>query len=255
MMSKEKGKNKAVFKEARGEALSGFLYSFSSVLINLACLVFVTYQTHKCVTKLAHEPTVTDVSITKASEHPYPAITVCFKDSYNASSEILKKCNLTYFQFFYHSVYVGNGSEEFCQNPAKLYEEMGRNMFSELINAAFPPYVSFVNDTSLWRHLLTFDNFTIVQSFYDDVCYSYEVEVPEHMRFKLFAIVFQQNASIYVHTPGSFYGPDYGHFYFHAKTMEIDVFHEVFETSHACQQNGRDHCIYQTIFDVNSLEF
>ena len=126
-------------------------------------------------------------------------------------------------------------------------------MFLELIDFTFHgPHVGFINKTdgdSTYKEL-TFDDFTIVQSIYDDLCFTYEAEVAEHMRFRNFYVTFKQDASIYVHTPKSFYGSDYGQFYVHNEAIEMDIFHEVFEASHSCQVHGRDSCIYQTIHEV-----
>ena len=56
-------------------------------LINGLCLGFVIWQIIECITKYIEKPQGTDVRQKKASELPFPAVTVCGdfgKDAYNS---------------------------------------------------------------------------------------------------------------------------------------------------------------------------
>ena len=50
---------------------------FISYLITGSCLIFVTWQTIKCMTKYIQKPQGTTVSMKKSANLSFPAITVC----------------------------------------------------------------------------------------------------------------------------------------------------------------------------------
>ena len=92
--------------------------------MNVFCTSFVIYKGHECFAKFLGHPQTSHVAIEHISKHSYPAITICHKDKQKIYEETLAKCNLTYDQ--YHSFYMwtGNGTEDFCSDPTKLYDKM-----------------------------------------------------------------------------------------------------------------------------------
>ena len=56
---------------------SNAILSFSSVCITSLCLVFVIWKSSKCLSKFFDKPQVTELSVQKAANFPFPAITIC----------------------------------------------------------------------------------------------------------------------------------------------------------------------------------
>ena len=74
------------------------LAKFITYGITLACLIFLIYQTTKCLMKFIGEPKAADLIIAEAKNHIYPAITFCPLVNYQEYvkyKEVLEKCNLT----------------------------------------------------------------------------------------------------------------------------------------------------------------
>ena len=56
---------------------SNAILSFSSFCITSLCLAFVIWKSSKCFSKFFNKPQVTTVSVQKAANFPFPAITIC----------------------------------------------------------------------------------------------------------------------------------------------------------------------------------
>ena len=67
-------------------------------LVNGLCLGFVTWQIIKCTTKYIVKPQGTDVHQKKASELPFPAITICGDFGEDSFNDYYKGFNTTYLR-------------------------------------------------------------------------------------------------------------------------------------------------------------
>ena len=105
-----------------------------SILIQVGCLLFVVSQSYKCLMKFLENPKGTEIRIVEGNKDSFPDITICplYEDEFEIYSEILKKCNLTYDNYFNDGKWIGNGSEKYCSNPEQLFEEMTKHAFDDL---------------------------------------------------------------------------------------------------------------------------
>ena len=71
------------------------ILSFSSFCITSLCLAFVIWKSSKCFNKFFNKPQVTAVSVQKAANFPFPAITIC---SVFGDLGKYQKFNVTYLE-------------------------------------------------------------------------------------------------------------------------------------------------------------
>ena len=99
--------------------------SIISFLLAITCCALVLYQTDKCIKKYNAYPKSTEVSITKASKHDYPDMSICDTD-FSGFEEGLNECNLTKTEYKSQYRWFANESEE-CMDPKKLYLKITGN--------------------------------------------------------------------------------------------------------------------------------
>ena len=99
------------------------IFETVSFIISVLCFVYVAYRTGECWSKYNLSPNSTESGIEPASEHPYPAFSICYDHAEDWYAETLASCGLTFNEFFLENKWVGNG-EPFCQDPQRLYETM-----------------------------------------------------------------------------------------------------------------------------------
>ena len=99
---------------------------------------------------------------------------------------------------------------------------------------------------------------TIDISKWDGRCFTYES--PKNTALKGITVEFWNDAFVYVHSPGSFFGTDFKEFKVaRGLKVEIDVIHEVFEVldfdGQDCKKYpfGRDACIFDKIHKVRHI--
>ena len=230
----------------------GFIYNSVSFLLNLGCLAFVIYQTTKCIQKFIRGPKSTDVSMQEASLYPYPAITMCYKDPGPIYNETLQKCNLSWDDYYNNAKFIGVGTEDFCQYPAKLYSIMTGNS-SSLISR-----FSHLDDIDVLGNAYFIHEFISTENYYGK-CYTHEV--PKNVLLKYLQIEFSQNAKVYFHEPGGFYDLDMDTIEVNLnESISLNVRHNIFEVldfnSKPCAkyENGRDSCVKNAIFKVKLLD-
>ena len=98
---------------------TNWTYKLFSSVLKLACIVFVVYQTQKCIGKFCRNPKTTDVEIEHASKHPYPAVSICHND-FDMYSKNLLDCNLTLDSYYYEYKWTS----KICPNPKFVYQKM-----------------------------------------------------------------------------------------------------------------------------------
>ena len=219
-----------------------------SILIEAGCLIFVIVQTYKCASKFAKHPQGTDIRIVKGYNDTYPSVTICpLLLTDNPFERILQNCNLTYYSYFKNGVWKGaTSSEDYCQNPEDLFNELSENSFAKFTMnfLDFDSYNYEVEDFEYKDHpefgrCITFD-YT-----------HYNVPVAS-LRLYTLETTFQ----IFLNTPGYFLSSEY-----HSLLLEPDfdrvvrVSHEVIEVldyeGKECKKSlERDDCIYDYIFKV-----
>ena len=227
------------------------IFDFSSFVIHILCLSFVVFKAQECIEKFLDKPETTNVSIEQASKHDYPAISICLNDYDSFYGKTLSKCNLTFDDYFYNNIWVGrNGSHEFCKDPLKLYEEMAKNPFDAMISN-----ITALDDDSGEYPLV---NYSTIDSEWNGRCFTFQK--PQNTKITYVKIFLWNDAYVYVHSPGSFFGTEYKEFKItKGQKVEIDVMHEVFEVldfdGHACRKYpfGRDACIFD-IIQKDSIE-
>ena len=237
---------KKLRKQSQPQKLFGAqkILDFVSFVIHILCLSFVLFKAQECIEKFIDKPETTNVSIEQASKHDYPAITICLNDFNSFYGKTLSKCNLTVNDYFHNNVWEGsNGSHEFCKDPWKLYEEMTKNPFDAMIKN-----ITASND-DLDKYQL---NYSSRDDKYNGRCFTFEE--PQNTKITYVQIWFWNDAYVYVHSPGSFFGTDYKEFkVLVGDRVKVDVMHEVFEVldfdGHACEKYpfGRDACIFEMI--------
>ena len=228
--------------------MRGKLFNFVSYVITFLCLLFVIYKAQECFAKFLDKPESTDVLIEHAAKHDYPTISVCLNDIDSFHAETLKKCNLTVDDYKYNNIWVGNNqTHEFCNDPLKLYEEMTGNPSDSLINSIYG------SNDDIDSFNLTYN--TIDISKWDGRCFTYER--PKNTALNEITVEFWNDAFVYVHSPGSFFGTDFKVFKVaRGLKVKIDVIHEVFEVldfdGQDCKKYpfGRDACIFDKIHKV-----
>ena len=226
------------------------LFDFVSSVITIFCLSFVIYKAQECMVKFLDKPESTDVSIEHASKHDYPAISICLNDIDSFYAQTLEKCNLTVDDYKYNNVWLGsNGNHEFCKDPLKLYEEMTKNPFDAVINSIVASNDD-IDDIKLTHYTK--------DSKWNGRCFTYEE--PEDTRINGITVSFWNDAYVYVHSPGSFFGTDFKEFKVaRGQEVKIDVMHEVFEVldfdGQDCKKYpfGRDACIFDKIHKVRHI--
>ena len=232
------------------EATKRSIFDFVSLIITLLCVSFVAYKAQECIAKYVSEPESTDVAIERASKHKYPAISICLNDIDSFYGETLVKCNLTTTDYKDNDRWRGTGNDEFCQDPEKLYEEMTGDPFNSVIS-----YILASND----------DDYDIELSYYtkdskwNGRCFTFEA--PDNTLITQIDAEFWNDAYVYIHSPGSFFGTDYKEYgIIRGNHTKIDVMHEVFEVldfdGQVCAKYpyGRDACIFDTIHQESMAE-
>lgn len=220
------------------------IFDFVSFVITIFCLSFVIYKAQECVVKYLDKPESTDVSIEHASKHDYPAISICLNDMDSFYASTLQKCNLTVDDYMYNNVWVGsNVSHDFCQDPFKLFEEMTGNPFNSIINR--------ISASDEEGSDVEFSYYT-KDSKWNGRCFTFEE--PQNTKVTELQFWFWNDAYVYVHSPGSYFGTDYKEFkVLVGDQVRVDVLHEVFEVldfdGQACEKYpfGRDACIFEII--------
>ena len=94
---------------------TNWTYKLFSSVLKLACIVFVVYQTQKCIGKFCRNPKTTDVEIEHASKHPYPAVSICHNDF-----DMYSKIGPASREF---------PSRDFPGNPGKIISRFPGNFF------------------------------------------------------------------------------------------------------------------------------
>ena len=218
-----------------------------SIIITLFCIGFVIYKGEECFAKFIKNPKSTDVSIEHSHKHPYPAISICNYDFYEDYNETLNKCNLTVTNFYDEYKWIGNGYEDYCSDPAKLYRRMTKGRFSVLSDV----WVSDDTDEMVAKDI----NFQFKDNLWDGRCYTYEA--PHEAEMIMWKGWVHKEAHVYIHTPGSFFWSDYKEFMLPLDMdITIDVMHEVFNVlefdGEACENYmfGRDQCLHKFIHEV-----
>ena len=221
------------------------IFDILSIVITLFCIGFVIYKGEECFSKYLENPKSTDVAIEHAHKHPYPAISICQNDIYSNYEGTLKKCNLTYLDYYNDFKWVGLGSEAFCSDPAELYRVMTGNRGSVLSDVKVTEYEIVATD----------QNFTFKDDVWNGRCYTYEA--PTDMNLMMWQGWVHKDAYIFIHTPGSFFWSDYKEFVLPTGyDLTVDVMHEVFNVlefdGEACNNYvfGRDECIHRIIHEV-----
>ena len=215
-------------------------YKTFSFTLKIACIIFVVYQTQKCIRKFCEDPKTTDVNIEHASKHPYPAVSICYNDFAKYSANLLS-CNLTLDSYYYEYKWTN----EFCKDAELLYEKMVGSPSDfihsiEILNQEEYIAIDMENDNS----------FQLKDDSFNGRCYT--VKPPQEVTE--IRIHFTYPAYIYIHGPKSFFGNDYmGILVDTSHDVVVNVMHEIFEVldfdNESCNhyENGRDNCIYSAV--------
>ena len=240
----------------------GFIYNFVTFLLNLACFVFVLYQAQKCIDKFIKAPKTTDVSMQESWKYSYPAISVCYTNKIWRMNyyETLAKCNITWKEYIYDGKYAscaGEGNEDFCTNPATLYEKLAGNLTSLVESVRH-----YTSDLTKWDEItndFTYTNTEIINwgsgiNYASGRCLTYQVpkNIPVHLLF----IKTSRDARIYIHSPNGFYDNDSKSMVLKKGTsVTMYVKHDVLDfNGESCQiyLNGRDSCVDDLIHEVHT---
>ena len=224
------------------------IFQWASSILTLLCIAFVVYKSTECLMKYFKNLESSNVSIEDAAKHDYPAISICLNDPDSFHEETLKKCNLTLDDYKHSHIWVGDGSEDFCKDPLKLYEEMTKDPFNSII-------------TDVVMVGMNYDSFNPTTYVTKDSKWNgrcYEFEVPKDTKITFMVFWLSKDALVYIHSPGSFHGANYKEFaVLLGKQIEIDVMHEVFEVLDFDQQqcetypDGRDKCIDEKVYELS----
>ena len=218
----------------------GLTYNTFSFTLKIACIVFVVYQTQKCIWKFSEDPKTTDVNIEHASKHPYPAVSICYNDWKKYSTNLIS-CNLTLNSYYYEYKWTS----ELCKDAEMLYEKMVGKP-SDFIHS-----LEILNHEDYFTIDIENENsFYFKDDSYNGRCYT--VKLPHEVTE--IRIYFTYPAYIYIHSPKSFFGNDYmGTLVDTSHNVAVNVMHEIFEVldfdGEACKyyENGRDNCIYSAV--------
>ena len=114
-------------------------------IVLLACLTFVAYRGYKCLQKYYKHPQNTQVKDSPSQNEPFPSISIC--PTPFLKTDILQQCNLTYENYQFDNIWVGEGYEN-CTNP-KLLQEMATTQFQDLDLQSIEFYF-FDNQVTRW---------------------------------------------------------------------------------------------------------
>ena len=236
--------NKAVVNSKAKEILVKTI----SIIIEFGCFLFVFIQTYQCIKKFIDDPQGTEIRIVKGYNITYPDITICpIMLSSNPYEPILQKCNLTYNLYFINGKWVGNGTEEFCTDPGKLFEKMTENAFDDL-TLTFTDFNN--NDYVDWKFKTKdYAEFGRCRSF----------KYPKDFQSSIATMTLntiETSYQIFLSTPGYFLSPEY-----HSVLLEPDydatvkVAREVievldYEGIECLKTLKRDDCIYDYVQKV-----
>ena len=222
-------------------------FQLASLILTVFCLFFVAYKSQECLEKYLKNLQSSTVAIEDASKHDYPAASICLNDLDAFYLETLKKCNLTPNEYRWDEIWTGNGTEDFCNDPSALYEEMTKDPFNSVVSAV---------TVNLNFNLTAY---TTKDDWVNGRCY--EFELPKDTKITTMEFRFWNSAYVYIHSPGSFHGTDYWDIQvLIGKVIFVNILHEVFEVldfdGQPCKKypNGRDKCIDDKIHEISMEE-
>ena len=213
------------------------------------CAGFVLYKGHECFAKFLGTPQTSHVSIEQAYKHDYPAITICYGNSFEKQQiydNTLAKCNLTHDQYFIWNIWVGNGTEDFCSDPAKLYDKM---------TGERQTIIDMIQLTSFGQNIVGKDEYFQLVDVWTGRCFSFKM-IPDTPMTQWNGW-FHEDAKIYVHMPGNFFGSadskleiDMKRFLNVNAKVEYEIFEALDFDGKPCKNyfNGRDDCIHDAIY-------
>lgn len=218
-----------------------------SIIIEAGCLIFVIVQTYKCVSKFAKHPQGTDIRIVKGYNDTYPSVTICpLLLTDNPFERILQDCNLTYDSYFRKGVWKGNTSDETCQNPEDLFNELSENSFAKFT-------MSFLDFDSKYYDVEDFE-YKDHSEFGRCISFDYNYYNVPVASLRLYTL--ETTFQIFLNTPGYFLSSEY-----HSLLLEPDydrvvrVSREVievldYEGKECLHSLEKDDCIYDHIYKV-----
>ena len=92
-----------------------------SVLLFIACGIFVAIRGYECFDKYLKKPEATDIKFKVKGDLPFPAITVCpLKSTYE---DIIKECNLDLGNYLKSGPWLGSGIPN-CSDPELFFNKL-----------------------------------------------------------------------------------------------------------------------------------
>ena len=171
-----------------------------SHLITVACLIFVAFQTQKCIQKYLKNPKSTEVSIELASKHPYPDITLCRSD-FELYDKNLENCNLSGKSYIENFDWYGK-----CSDPEEVFKTMVGNP-SEFIDM-----IALSSERNKFFDILLditdLGNFYNIDESHFGRCFT--IKIPKSLdSLSLMMVNFKRNARLIINTPKSWFGKNH----------------------------------------------
>ena len=233
---------------------STLLTYFAKFKINLACFIFVIYQTHNCIEKYLDGPKGTASNIKRASLYPFTGISFCAKPNNRVHVPVLQACNLTRQQYFKESIWIGNGSESFCNDPKMLFSQLVENAKSIIedsmilgFNILDSEYI-FGIDEKFWD---------VKEDFYNGICFTFKVPRNREVWTLIFELGVGKEALVAFSPPNDLIGTYDAHtkLLFPDHILEINMEHEVSSVldldGEVCTDDlKRDDCVANYLIQV-----
>ena len=176
------------------------VFDIVSHLITFACLIFVGFQSQKCIQKYLRNPKSTEVSIELASKHPYPDITLCRSD-FEVYDKNLENCNLSGKTYIENFDWYGN-----CSDSAKVFETMVGKP------SDFVDFIAVSSDRNKFfdsmLDIRDSGNFYNVDESHFGRCFT--IKIPKSLKsLSLLMVNFKREARLIINTPKSWFGKNH----------------------------------------------
>ena len=239
--------------------VSTILASLAKLKINLACFIFVIYQTHNCVQKFLDGPRSTSSSIKHASLYPYTDISFCADPYDKLIASKLKNCNLTTEDYFQNNIWIGNGTESYCNDPAELFETLKEGVQSMIYGAIMFGFSELNND------IIYIDNETFWEAKEQldfGVCFTFNI--PKHQDiWKIDFFLDKSESLIAIFSPPKNFIATFDR---HLKILRpgyllyINMEHEVSKVldlngQRCTEELQRDDCVYEYLHKVKYFKY